>query len=407
MTTKGPNSYNLLIESTLTSNFDIAKPRRRFIIEIFIFLLSIKGRVNFYQLARYGDFGEQRYRQQFEKQFDFLKSNKQLTVSKRSSFCAIAIDPSYINKSGKHTPGVGYFWSDCAGKAKWGLEMTGIAVIDLEANTAFHLEAVQTFPHTINESFTLADAYAGLIEERKSELKAIANIIVADAWFSKKKFVDKVISSQMEIVSRFRNDADLLYLYNGPQKKGKGRPSKYDGKVIHSKLDENYFQLIQKSDNSTICSALVYSKSLKMTVKLVHVLYANKKGKQNHKLYFSTDLSLDPLKILNIYKARFQIEFLYRDAKQHTGLNDCQARCKNKLHFHINATLTAVNIAKIQHWIPIDKDKRPPFSMADIKTINNNHLQLKRFIRMFGINPYSTKNKKKIDSLIYYATIAA
>jgi hypothetical protein len=45
--------------------------------------------------------------------------------------------------------------------------------------------------------------------------------------------------------------------------------------------------------------------------------------------------------------------------------------------------------------------------MADIKTINNNHLQLKRFIRMFGINPYSTKNKKKIDSLIYYATIAA
>jgi hypothetical protein len=150
MTTKGPNSYNFLIESTLTSDFDIAKPRRRFIIEIFILLLSIKGRVNFYQLARYGDFGEQRYRQQFEKQFDFLKFNKQLTVSKRSSFCAIAIDPSYINKSGKHTPGVGYFWSGCAGKAKWGLEMTGIAVIDLEANTAFHLEAVQTFPHTIN-----------------------------------------------------------------------------------------------------------------------------------------------------------------------------------------------------------------------------------------------------------------
>ena len=35
---------------------------------------------------------------------------------------AIAFDPSFISKAEKKTPEVGYFWSGCAGKAKWGLE---------------------------------------------------------------------------------------------------------------------------------------------------------------------------------------------------------------------------------------------------------------------------------------------
>ena len=39
---------------------------------------------------------------------------------------ALAIDPSYISKSGRHTPGLGYFWSGVAEKAKWGLEILGV-----------------------------------------------------------------------------------------------------------------------------------------------------------------------------------------------------------------------------------------------------------------------------------------
>mgnify|MGYP003439838048 CR=1 FL=1 len=38
--------------------------------------------------------------------------------------------------------------------------------------------------------------------------------------------------------------------------------------------------------------------------------------------------------IIQYYKSRFQIEFFYRDAKQDTGLNHCQARSENKLNFH-------------------------------------------------------------------------
>ena len=53
----------------------------------------------------------------------------------------LACDPSYINKTGKHTDGVGYFWSGVVNKAKWGLELGGL---DLDRQTSFHLNAMQT-----------------------------------------------------------------------------------------------------------------------------------------------------------------------------------------------------------------------------------------------------------------------
>lgn len=385
---------------------NVNKRRKDFLVEIFALLLSINGRINFLQLSRYGKYKEQRYRQQFEKQFDFLEFNKQLVLSSGGGKYAIAFDPSYINKSGKSTPGVGYFWSGVAGQSKWGLEIAGLAAIGINNHTAHHLEAVQTFTNKNTES-TLTDWYANIITTRKEQLNKISNIIVADAWFSKRKFTDEIISAKMNLISRFRDDADLLYLFHGQQSKGKGRPKKYDGKIIHNNINKDYFNFVEKNENAEIYCAEVYSKALKRIIKLVHVIYKNKKGKETPKLYFSTDLSLEALDILDYYTCRFQIEFLYRDAKQHTGLNDCQARSENKLHFHFNSALTGINIAKVEHWLSVPKSERGAFSMNDIKTINNNMLQLQRFFDKFGINPYSIKNQLKAKELIYYGTIAA
>src|SRR5450830_1729219 len=111
MTLKGYDLYKRLIYSILDKNKNINKWRKDFMTEIFILFLSIKGRINFYQLERYGQFSEQRYRQQFEKPFDFMELNTDLAVSYGSGRFAIAFDPSYISKSGKHTPGLGRYWS--------------------------------------------------------------------------------------------------------------------------------------------------------------------------------------------------------------------------------------------------------------------------------------------------------
>ena len=81
MTLKGYDLYKQLIYSVLDNNKNLNKWRKDFMAEIFVLFLSIKGRINFYQLERYGQFTEQRYRQQFEKPFDFMELNKELAFS--------------------------------------------------------------------------------------------------------------------------------------------------------------------------------------------------------------------------------------------------------------------------------------------------------------------------------------
>ena len=404
MTTREQKPYNTLILNMMDKLPNINKWRRMFLLETFIYFLSIRGRMNFLQLARYGKYKEQRYRQQFEKRFDFLIFNKELTLSQGSGRYAIAFDPSYVSKSGKHTPGVGWYWSGCANRAKWGLEIGGLAAIDIDNHTAFHLEAVQTLNRGDQN---LSDWYAGVISERKDILKSISKYLVADAWFSKKSFADQVISSGLHLVSRLRDDADMKYLCTNTPTGKRGRPRKYTGKIDISEIDRDYFTFISGDDETTIYAGEVYCKALKRNIMLVHVTYSKTNGKNARKLYFSTDISMDPNDVLLYYHSRFQIEFLYRDGKQHTGLNDSQARSENKLHFQFNASLTSINIAKAIHWLSIPKEERGTFSMADIKTMNHNILMLNRFFDVFGIYPHSAKNNKHVRELILYGTMAA
>ncbi len=74
-----------------------------FFIEAIIGVLTICGRVNFSQLARYGKSCEQRFRQNFRKAFDWLSFNRSLVDKQPGHRYAIAIDPSFITKSGTHT----------------------------------------------------------------------------------------------------------------------------------------------------------------------------------------------------------------------------------------------------------------------------------------------------------------
>jgi len=78
------------------------------------------------------------YRNHHASGFGFQGFNRWLIEKYSGTQRIIAFDPTYMPKSGKHTPGVGYFWSACASKTKWGLELCGFAAVDVDANTALH-----------------------------------------------------------------------------------------------------------------------------------------------------------------------------------------------------------------------------------------------------------------------------
>jgi hypothetical protein len=401
---KLPNAKSLVVSTLYSNEFSVLKEsRKQFILNVLLCFLSIKGRINFLQLSRYSKYCEQYFRIHFENKFNFQEFNHRLILNLKIKECIIAFDPSFITKSGKCTFGLGKYWSGCAKQAKWGLDICGFAVIDILQNTAFHLNAIQT---PAFENMTLLDYYCQIIKENYLYFKDLSNYMVADAYFSKKKVVDTMLSLGLHFISRLRDDAVMMYIYQGEPTGKKGRPKKYAGKVNAYNFNMYYFTENFSDKEMKIYSAIVYCKAFKRDIKLAVAIFYKDGKEVTRKLYFSTDLELCAQKIVRYYRSRFQIEFLYRDAKQHCGLMQCQARSLNKLNFHFNAALTAVNLAKIE-WLSTKTSTDEPFSMLNYKIMYNNELLLNTFIQRFAINANTVKNKQIISELRNYGKIAA
>ena len=377
---------------TLTEQISNKIPRignwqRKFIINLFSLWFSIRGRHNYTNLARYGQYGEDTYRHNAGRSFPFLTFNQHLVEQFLSKDCLLAFDPTYISKSGKHTAGVGYFYSGCAGREKWGLEFSGIAAVDLQDKTALHLEAIQTF---YPDEMGALEYYADHIVSRAAELQKISSLVAADAFFSRAPFVEALLKAGFHLVTRLRKDAFMRYLYHGPKRKGRGRPKQYDGQIDPKNLREDQFSACAKAeDDSWIAyEAVVNIRAWKRSVRIVieHTLDENGDIK-SYKIYACTDTSITGGEIKHAYNSRFQIEFLYRDAKQEAGIEHCQARSPEKLYFQVNTALTCVSLAKAAYHLTLPEEQRKAFSIADIKTRYVNELFFNRIIDWCGINP--------------------
>ncbi len=410
LTNNTSNKSKALVEKIVNKIEGLKKPRKYFMISIIILYLSMRGRYTFSGMERYGTKNEKTYRLQFEQGFDFLDFNLKLVKSHLSDQCALIFDPCYIPKSGKHTPGKGVFWSGSLKRAAPGIEIGGLAVADLNQNTAISLEAIQTpnIDQLKKEGKTMVDHYAQIIIDRSEKISCISKYLAVDCYFSSKTFTDQIIeSTDLHLICKLRSNANLRYLYKGPKRKGRGRPKKYDGKVNTKNLDKRRLQWVYQDQNVMIYQGQLYSYSLKRIINVAYVEFLNKgKSTNRHAMFYSTDLELHAKRIYRYYKVRFPIEFLFRDAKQFTGLNHCQARSENKMHFHVNISLTAIGVAKIAHYFKKDHSKTP-FSIADIKTSYFNELMLDLFFSNLQINPELIKNKSVINKLIQFGSIAA
>ena len=240
-------------------------------------------------MARYGSSCESRFLQNFKKKFEWTKFNTAFASQSDGHLRAIAIDPCFIPKSGKKTPGLAYFWSGTANAAKRGLEILGMALVDACERTAVFLTATQT------------------VTDRKSKGKKVPNYL---AHLDNPDSLIGLYLKAFDLVSRLRDDARLRYLYNGPKENRKGRPRKFDGTVDITSPMEDRFVVSTVDDGDTkvtLYHAKLYAVSLKRVVGVAIAVYDDKDKKtQTRKIFFSPDLSLN--------------------GEQFTGLADCQAR---------------------------------------------------------------------------------
>ena len=86
-------------------------------------------------------------------------------------------------------------------------------------------------------SMTLVQHYIAVIRRYRKDLLEVSDIIVADAFFSIRPFVDGIKEHGFHIVSHFRDTAGLHYVYTGARSKKPRRPKTLDGKINCKKLD--------------------------------------------------------------------------------------------------------------------------------------------------------------------------
>ena len=145
-------------------------------------------------------------------------------------------------------------------------------------------------------------------------------------------------------IGKLRCEANLKFLYQGSYW-GRGAPHRFDGKV--NLKDPQRFQFVKHLEDSvSLYTAVVWSVSLKRKIRLAYLL-KEPQGRRSYVVLFSTDLDIDPLLLCRCYPARSQIEFIFGDARQFTGLTDCQARYPEAINTHVNASLMALNLAKL------------------------------------------------------------
>ena len=127
-------------------------------------------------------------------------------------------------------------------------------------------------------------------------------------------------------------------------------------------------------------TAVVWHKTLKRRWRLVVLLNRQDPAKPRFIVLGSTDPELNGHKLLDLYAARFQIEFLFRDSKQFTGLRDCQARAAAALDFHCNASLATLNLVRAAD-LGMQQGQEPHvFSMASWKQCQCNERLLDVFM---------------------------
>ena len=373
----------------LTQRLNLFKPQAKALFALLNALMCFNGRATMRNLSRYGAGSARRLRRWATEGFKFYQLNEVLLDDHQViSFDqqdderprqAIAIDATFLRKSGTETEGLSWYHngsSRAVNKLERGLEMSLISILNLDEKSAYALEVQQrpgesALQIAIDEFRQSGEYYLG-----------ISKHVVADGYYARECFVSALQESQLELVTLLRKDAALRYLYQG-EYAGRGRPKVYGERVDYSDLSR------WSCDDELLEGKRVYSEVVNDKSwgrELLVVIIVDHAGRR--RILYSTDLSLSAEEVIEIDQQRFQIEFLFRDAKQHTGLGHAQVLDSKGQEYFANASLTALNILRLEERERALSESvsltQLVSSIRSLKTLKYNQFLLKIFISKLG-----------------------
>ena len=271
------NKAMSFINARINQVCELTKPQKRFLSWIFEKWIMLPVRHNFLNLFRYADgrYSEKSIRNQFSRKMNFPGLFDSAFSGLRQKECIAAFDPSFIRKSGKKTFGKGRFWSGKDQKAKPGLEIGCLALVDVEDETAYSIEAVQTPGEMKN---ALMDHYVGIIRNNIDRIKSYTDYLAVGRLFYEKYVYRTDVENGLQVITRMRPDASLQYLYKSPQKGSRSRKRRYAGKVDMNNIDKRRWPLFSADGHVLAFELIVWRVTLKKAAKVIYLKHKRGTG---------------------------------------------------------------------------------------------------------------------------------
>ena len=154
--------------------------------------------------------------------------------------------------------------------------------------------------------------------------KIAVRYFVLDGHFGNHPAYQMTRQLGLHLISKLRHNA-ALYLLPTSQQKAEHPRLKYGAKLDYDALPEGARVSCEQAEGyrSEVYQMQCRHKDFADVLNVVIILKTHLgSGRRGHVVLFSSDLSLDALTLMDYYSLRFQIEFEFREAKQHWGLSD-------------------------------------------------------------------------------------
>jgi len=396
---------------------------------IIVACLRVTGRVTMLSLSRWaGDGGSYRTIQRFFSSclpwpqlfWLFFRSH----LFDPSDVYLLAGDETVVTKSGKHTHGLDRFFASLYGKPVPGLAFFTLSLISTKQRRSFPIvleqvirsaaqkksPATQTTPEastalpkrsggrpkgsrTQNKTEPLLSPELTHIQHMLRSLVArIAGVIapcylVMDGHFGTNAAMQMVRQCHLHLITKLRCDSELYLVYQGPQA-ACGRRRKYGERFSFHAPPAHTLQntSTQNQIETRIYQSEMLHKSFGTPINVVVIVKTHLITKRRaHVVLVTSDLSLGYETLIEYYGLRYQIEFNFRDAKQHWGLEDWMNVTEAAVTNSANLSLFLVNVS--QRLVRDKRHEQADSSVLDLKAEYRGSKYVEEVIKLLPEKP--------------------
>ena len=189
-------------------------------------------------------------------------------------------------------------------------------------------------------------------------------ILIADGLYAKTDLVKFCIQEKITFISRLRSDAALYQKPRTSKFPRRGRPRKYGKRLpkltqmatFKNDFKKYYLNLYGQNRQLLIKSFEAMWKPAGSVIKVLMV-YFDQSNTVSY--FFCTDLSLSDTRIIELVAARWSIETLFSDLKEHLGMTDWQCRVEKSVVRSVPLTCVATSLLIIWSYQQAQLNQQP------------------------------------------------